>query len=136
MDRIDTYLRRRTAVAEAYNERLGTLDAIQIPVTDPETRISSWHLYSIRLNLDKLSIDRSTFIDEMKTREVMCSMHWLPLHLMPYYRETYGYDYGLFGNAEQDWLRQVSLPIFPAQTEAEIDAVCSAVESIVETFHK
>ncbi|MBD3166285.1 aminotransferase class I/II-fold pyridoxal phosphate-dependent enzyme [bacterium] len=136
MDRIETYLQRRTEIATAYVERLRRLDAIQLPVQDPATRRSSWHLFSIRLNLEKLSIDRATFIDEMKAREVMCSMHWLPLHLMPYYRNEYGYDYGLFENAERDWKRQISLPIFPAQTDEQVDAVCSAVESIVEAFHK
>ncbi|MCB2212936.1 DegT/DnrJ/EryC1/StrS family aminotransferase [bacterium] len=132
--RADDYLAKRAHVAAVYDKRLGQLDAIQLPPRDPATRKHSWHLYSIRLNLDALSIDRAQFIEALREREIYCSMHWLPLHLMPYYRETYGYDNGLFPTAERDWKRQVSLPIFPAQTEEEIDAVCSAIEEVTEVY--
>lgn len=134
LTRASQYLERRTEVAAAYDQRLGTLDSIQLPPREPNTRRHSWHLYSIRLNLETLTIDRAEFIEELKKREIFCSMHWQPLHLMPYYKQTYGYDYGLFPTAERDWLRQVSLPIFPAQTDAEIDAVCAAIEEVVEEF--
>ncbi|HEX04604.1 MAG TPA: UDP-4-amino-4,6-dideoxy-N-acetyl-beta-L-altrosamine transaminase, partial [Bacteroidetes bacterium] len=118
-------------VAARYDERLGQLDAIQLPPRDDSTRQHSWHLYSIRLNLDRLRIDRAQFIEALKDREIFCSMHWKPLHLMPYYVGTYGYGEGLFPVAEREWLRQVSLPIFPAMTDAEVEAVCVDIEEIV-----
>ncbi len=131
LTRADHYLQKRAHVAAEYDARLGRLDAIQLPPRNEATRKHSWHLYSIRLNLEHLSIDRAEFIEALREREIFCSMHWLPLHLMPYYRETYGHGEGLFPVAERDWQRQVSLPIFPAMTDDEIDAVCSAIEEIV-----
>jgi dTDP-4-amino-4,6-dideoxygalactose transaminase len=131
LTRAEEYLAKRAHVAKEYDSRFGQLDAIQLPPRDPNTRRHSWHLYSIRLNLERLTIDRAGFIEALRERDIFCSMHWLPLHLMPYYRETYGYSEGLFPVAERDWVRQISLPIFPAMTDAEIDAVCSALEEVV-----
>ncbi len=134
LSRADLYRSKRTHVATSYNERLGKLDCIQLPPMDERTRQHSWHLYSIRLHLDRLTIDRAEFIEEMNKREIKCSMHWLPLHLMPYYKDRYDYDYGLFPIAERDWKRQVSLPIFSSQSDEEIDAVCVAIEEIANKY--
>lgn len=135
LTRTEQYLERRTAIARAYDERLRELDIVELPPRDETTRQHSWHLYSIRLNLDRLTVDRAQFIDAMRDRGIRCSVHWLPLHMMPYYKETFGYREGLYPMAESIWPRQVSLPIFPQQTDAEVDAVCTAVEQIADERH-
>ena len=88
----------------------------------PEDRIHSWHLFPIRLRLDRLSISRNTFIDELRERGVACSVHWRPLHLHPYYAETFGWRPEDLPAATAVWERLISLPIFPGMREEEIAA--------------
>lgn len=122
---------RREQIAKAYNNAFRSIDALEIPPYDPDTRIHSWHLYALRLNLNQLTINRDEFIRQMQDRGVKCSVHWYPLHLNPYYRETFNTHEGMFPNAEAVWPRLVSLPIFPSMTDEEIAHVIWAVKDIV-----
>ena len=81
---------QREAVARAYGEALADVEELELPADDPD-RIHSWHLYPIRLRLDRLAIDRNAFIDALKEAGVGCSVHWRPLHLHPYYQSTFGW---------------------------------------------
>jgi perosamine synthetase len=108
----------REAIADWYREQLGDVAELDVPVA-PENRIHSWHLFPIRLRLDKLSIDRNTFITELKAAGVGCSVHWRPLHLHPYYRDRMGWTPELFPVATPLWERCVSLPLFPGMREDE-----------------
>ncbi|RLE38313.1 UDP-4-amino-4,6-dideoxy-N-acetyl-beta-L-altrosamine transaminase [Candidatus Woesearchaeota archaeon] len=126
----------RQKIAERYTERFKQLSALEPPPNDPQTRIHSWHLYALRLNLDQLTIDRAVFIEKLKERGVSCSVHWMPLHLHPYYRQTFGLGEGMFPIAEREWRRLVSLPIYPSMTEDEIDYVIEVVQDVTERFSK
>ena len=77
-----------------------------------------------------MSIDRAQFIDEMKAAGVTCSVHWMPLHLHPYYVREYGYRPEEFPQASAVWPRLVSLPIFPGMTRDEVRYVANAVKAI------
>lgn len=121
---------RREEIATRYNTAFSKMVKVEIPPSDPATRQHSWHLYCLRLNLDKLTINRDEFIERLKQSGVTCSVHWYPLHLNPYYRETYATGPGLFAESERQWPRLVSLPLFPMMTEEEIEHVISAVISV------
>ena len=86
---------RRTELALQYTRSLREVEEVIVPRVQPD-RIHSWHLYTIRLRVDRLRIDRAQFIAELKQRGIGTSVHWLPLHMHPYYRETYGYRPGGF----------------------------------------
>lgn len=122
----------RERVAQKFNDCFSGVEAIQIPSYDPEKRRHSWHLYSIRLQLDNLKINRSQFIEHLVERGVFCSVHWLPLHMMPYYRERYGYCPEDFPFAASQWPRLVSLPIFPTMRDDEIDHVIKVVTEVAK----
>ena len=130
LKRAEEFRRARERTAVAYNERFGRLLQLETPAGDSATRLNSWHLYVLRLRLETLKIDRARFIDELRARGVACSVHWLPLHLHPYYRQTYGLGEGLFPVAEREWLRLISLPIFPDMREEELEHVCKTVEAV------
>ena len=70
----------------------------------------AWHLYMLRLNIEHLSIDRARFIEELKKRNIGTSVHFIPLHIHPYYRETYGYQPHDFPVAYREYQRKISLP--------------------------
>jgi FlaA1/EpsC-like NDP-sugar epimerase/dTDP-4-amino-4,6-dideoxygalactose transaminase len=129
--RSDDMWRRRAMLAQRYTEKLERFgDVLETPV-ELENRKSSWHLYPVRLRLESLSIDRAKFIEELKQRNVGCSVHWMPLHLHPFYRKRFGTGPGTCPTATAEWVRLVTLPLFPDMTEAEQDHVCGSIEQVL-----
>lgn len=121
---------KRTRLAQFYSQRLGTFEEIILPTALPD-RIHSWHLYVIRLRLNRLAIDRAAVISELKKAGIGTSVHWMPLHLHPYYRETYGYRAGDLCQAARVYPEIISLPIYPDMNESEIEYVCQQLENIL-----
>ena len=127
--RAEAMRREREAVARRLLEAFADVEELELPATD-ENRIHSWHLFPIRLRLDRLAIDRNAFMEELKARGVGCSVHWRPLHLHPYYEETFGWRAEELPTATRVWQTLVSLPIFPAMREAEIAHVVATVRDL------
>jgi dTDP-4-amino-4,6-dideoxygalactose transaminase len=121
---------RRAAIAGRYTEALASLPQLQIPTAQPWVE-HSWHLYVLRLHLDALSIDRARFMKELAERKIGTSVHFIPLHLHPYYREMYGFKPEDFPVATREYQRALSLPIFSAMTDRDVDDVIEAVKSVV-----
>ena len=128
--RAEAMRRAREAVAARYLAALADLDELELPGQDPNC-VNAWHLFPIRLRLDRFTFDRGAFIEMLARAGVGCSVHWRPLHLHPYYAETFGYRPRDLPAATAVWPRLVSLPIFSSMTEAEIDHVITAVRTIV-----
>jgi dTDP-4-amino-4,6-dideoxygalactose transaminase len=136
----DKFWQRRTEIAMMYNEAFSNVEAIQTPITyhlspktshlTPQTD-HSWHLYVLKLNLAQLSIDRNQFIEELKNRGIGVSVHFIPLHIHPYYRDTYGYKPEDFPVAYETYQRIISLPIYPKMTDEEVGRVIEAVKEVV-----
>lgn len=120
---------RRQTIAEFYLAALGDIQEIELPPID-HNRIHSWHLFPVRLNLDKLVCDRSAFMKKLKQSGVGCSVHWRPLHLHPLYRSRFGWNAEDLPVATRLWTRLVSLPIFPAMSEQEAAHVVETVKKI------
>jgi perosamine synthetase len=131
----DEFLRRRTRLAEGYRERLGGVEEIILPQSLPD-RIHSWHLYSIRLRLDLLRIQRAEVIQQLKDRGIGTSVHWMPLHMHPYYRETYGYRPEDLPTAARIYPELVTLPLFPDMTEGQLDYVAAQLTDIVRSHRR
>lgn len=119
----------RARVAGIYMDALKDVRQLEVPVELPNRR-HSWHLFALRLRLDALRIDRATFIERMNAAGVAASVHWMPLHLHPYYRDTYGYQATDFPVASAIWPTLVSLPLFPGITETEVQRVVEVVRAI------
>ena len=120
----------REAIAAAYHEGLVDVQQVDLPPLREADRIHSWHLYYIRLRLEQLTIDRARFIDELRERGVGASVHWMPLHLHPYYRESYRLQPEDCPRAAAVWPRLISLPIFPGMREDEVAYVISSIRDI------
>ena len=84
----------------------------------------------LRLHPERLRIDRAQFIVELKNRSIGSSVHFIPLHLHPYYRDTYGYQPEDFPAAYNEFQREVSLPIYSKMTDTDIEDVVEAVSAI------
>ena len=120
----------RADIARRYREALADLDEVALP-RDPDDRIHSWHLFPIRLRLERLRGSRDDVLDGLRARGIGTSVHWRPLHLHPYYRETFGWSEADLPRATAVWPRLISLPIFPSMREDEQDAVIAAVRAEV-----
>jgi dTDP-4-amino-4,6-dideoxygalactose transaminase len=123
----------REGIAQRYSDAFSSLAELVIPTVRPD-RSTSWHLYVLRLHLDRLNIDRDGFIEALHRRGVACSVHFIPLHLQPYYRRAYGYQPGDFPQAERQYHACLSLPIYPGMTELEMNHVINAVQNTAAEF--
>lgn len=121
---------RRRALAERYHALLGDVDELELP-TERADRRSAWHLYVVRLHLDRLQLDRDDFVEELAQHGVSTSVHWRPLHLHPYYERTYALGPGDFPVASTEWARMVSLPLYPSMTEGEQEHVAAVVRGVL-----
>lgn len=124
---------RRQQIVRRYNEAFLAMGALQVPVELQEA-VSSWHLYVLRLRLDRLTIDRDAFIDALKERNIGTSVHYRPLHLMTYYREKYALNEGAFPVANDAYRRMVSIPLHPRLSDDDVEDVIGIVGELVETY--
>ena len=90
-------------------------------------RRMAWHLYPIRLDLAQLAIDRRTFIQELRSRNISAGVHFIPVHLLRYYREKYGFKPDDFPVAHREFQRLVTLPLNLRMTDRDVDDVIEAV---------
>jgi perosamine synthetase len=125
----------REQVARQYSEAFSQCDLLQIP-TVLEDRESAWHLYVLRLNLDRLRIGRDQVIEQLKQRGIGTSVHFIPLHLHPYYRETYHYRETDLPIATAEYHRSFSLPIYPGMSSDQIAYVIEQVLAVVMSNRK
>jgi len=131
--RVDAMRDRREQIARRYDEAFGRYPELMTPVVRDDIT-HAWHLYMLRLNDRTLSIDRDSFIQRLKARNIGTSVHFIPLHLHPYYRETYGFESDDLPIAFREYRREISLPIYSAMSDGDVQSVIDAVTAIVEEF--
>jgi dTDP-4-amino-4,6-dideoxygalactose transaminase len=126
---------RRAEIAARYNEAFERCEALQIPAH--RSRIEhAWHVYALRLNAGKLNVSRDEFIEELRKRNIAASVHFIPIHIHPYYRNKYGFKRDDFPVAYSEYQRLVSLPIYPTMLDRDIDDVIEAVTEIAAENRK
>ena len=124
---------RRREVVALYDAAFGQLPALQTPVERSNVK-SAWHLYVLRLHLDRLKINRAQFIEELKARQIGTSVHFIPIHLHPYYTEKYGWQPEDFPVTYAEYQRTISLPLHPGLTDDDVADVITAVTDVCEAF--
>lgn len=135
LDRLAAMQARRDAVVRRYDAAFSALLEVELPTRRLEV---DWarHIYALRLNLDRLTIGRDRFIEEMKARNIGASVHFIPIHSFTYYRDRYGYRSDDFPVASREFGRLVSIPLNPTLADADVDDVVDAVTGIVEAFRR
>ena len=130
--KLDDFIAVRQHYAQLYDAAFAGLAEIEAPIRHPD-RTHIYHLYVLRLDLTRLTIDRAQFIEELKQRKIGTSVHFIPVHLHPFYRERYGYQPGDLPQAEAHYPRIISLPLYPRMSESDIRYVIDSVLDIVYT---
>jgi dTDP-4-amino-4,6-dideoxygalactose transaminase len=124
---------RRCEIAQRYHKAFSDLPELQIPIDRADCQ-HAWHLYILRLNLERLKVDRAGFIEGLKQLKIGASVHFIPLHLHPYYRHTYGYTPSDFPIANQEFQRVISLPIYSKMSDQDVTDVIQAVQELVSEY--
>jgi perosamine synthetase len=133
LERAEELLQARRALARGYIERLSAspvADLVELPADAPDGS-HAWHLFIIRLATDRIGIDRAAVIEGLKACGIGTSVHFIPLHLHPYYRDRWGYRPADLPVAAREYERVVSLPIWPGMTDGDLDRVTDALESVL-----
>jgi dTDP-4-amino-4,6-dideoxygalactose transaminase len=129
LERAELMRAERESLAHAYLGELADVAELELPVV-PHHRIHAWHLFPIRLRLDRLSVDRNGFMQQLKAAGVGCAVHWRPLHLHPYYQVHFGWKQEDLPTATAEWPRLVSLPLFPGMRPDERAHVVETVRQL------
>lgn len=133
--KLDQFQKRRREIVNRYFSGLSQCQEIQLP-TERSYVESAWQIFAIRLNLDRLTIDRNRFIQELKSRNIGASVHFIPIHIHPYYRDKYGFAPLDFPITHEQYLRLISLPINLRMTDEDADDVIEAVTGIASEFRR
>ncbi len=126
---------RRRAVVALYDQAFAQEDALETPVERPEVE-HAWHLYVLRLRLEALRIDRDQFIEELTNRNIGTSVHFIPIHLHPYYRDKYAFTPESYPIAYSNYRRMISLPLNVRLSDADVADVIEAVRDVVSDFRR
>lgn len=124
MTRLTHYVERRHEIAQRYNELLADLP-VTLPWQHPDS-YSAYHLYVIRLQLDKISKTHLQVFEALRAKDIMVNLHYIPVHIQPYYQQM-GFKAGDFPEAEQYYREAISIPMHPTLTETEQDQVVSVL---------
>lgn len=135
LKKLDRFQARRHEIVQQYNAAFSQLPELQIPTERAHVE-SAWHLYVLRLHLDRLRIDRAQFIEELKALNIGTSVHFIPNHIQPYYRDKYGYKPDDFPVAYREYQRLISLPIYPRMSDQDVADVVKAVTMVVERYRR
>jgi dTDP-4-amino-4,6-dideoxygalactose transaminase len=129
LKRAHAFQRRRAEVAALYSRRLAPLPLILPPEAAPAD-LHSWHLYAVRLD-DPGGVTRDAFIDALFARGIGCGVHYIPLHLQPYWRDRYDLSPAQFPHSQRAFERLVSLPLYSSMEGGEVDRVADAVTAVL-----
>lgn len=128
MQRLDKFVERRWFLANRYNQLLQDLPLI-LPWQDPDTK-SSWHLYVIRLKLNKIDKTRQQVFEELRQEKIGVNVHYIPIHTQPYYRQL-GFSWGDFPEVEKYYQEAISLPLYYSLTHEDQDRVVTTLQRIL-----
>jgi len=124
--------KRREEIARQYNDAFRSIEELEMPACRAHVD-HAWHIYALRLHPHRMKISRSEFIAELRRRNIAASVHFIPVHAHRYYADAYSYQLEDFPIAWREYQRLVSLPIYPAMTDADVSDVIDTVRDVCAT---
>jgi len=133
LGRLDANVARRRAIAARYSAALREMPGAIVPAI-AQGVLPAWHLYPIRVDSSRLTAGRAEVFRALRAENIGVNVHYVPVHLHPYYRDRFGYKGGEFPNAESAYESLISLPMFHGMTDADVADVISAVEKVTQYY--
>lgn len=134
MKKLDKFIERRKEIVNKYNEAFAEMPEVVIPYQSPDSD-SSWHLYILKLNLHKLTNDRSEIFEKLIALNIGVNVHYIPVHTLNYYQQL-GYKKGSLPKAEDLYEKIITLPLFPRMTDEDLVDVIEAVKTVIMQVKK
>ena len=131
LKKIDRFLGRRKEIAKMYNKSLGDINEIILP-TERDYVKSAWHLYAIQVQ----GIDRRKFFERLHKEGILVQVHYMPLHMHPFYQNKFGYKLGDFPVAEKYYENAITLPLFPKMIDSDVKRVIETVKKVISYCKK
>jgi perosamine synthetase len=135
LKKLDANLARRRAIAERYTKAFRDIPGVKIPAVQPNVN-PAWHLYPIRVDTEVLIADRAQIFRALRAENIGVNVHYIPVHLHPYYRDRFGYKGGEFPMAEDAYCRLISLPMFHSMSDQDVADVIAAVGKVIRHYAK
>ena len=127
--KLESFIEARTRLVEAYNRAFADVAEFELPPNKDDCR-HAWHLYMLRLNLDTIEIDRNEFIAVLNSKGIAASVHFIPIPLHPFFAPFASRPENQCPQAMALYPRLVSLPLYPAMTESDVEYVAESAKEI------
>jgi perosamine synthetase len=128
-------VKRRQEIADHYSKAFSDLSGVLPPIERPDIS-SAWHIYPIRLQLDRLTAGRREVFEALRAENIGVNVHYIPVHLHPYYRARFGFRGGEYPIAEDAYERLITLPLFHGMTDLDMNDVVTAVNKIIAYYQR
>ncbi len=130
MDKLDRFIQRRREIAARYDEAFSEMKEIVIP-SEQENVKAVYHIYVIQLQLERLKTGRKEIFEALRAENIGVNVHYIPVHLHPYYQRKFGYKKGDYPRAEDYYERAITLPVFPMMSDEDVEHVIGAVKKVM-----
>lgn len=131
LKKLDSFITRRREIAAIYSKAFEDVEYIKIPI-EPKGRRSAYHLYVLQIDFEKLGKSRADVMNELRGKGIGTQVHYIPLHLQPYYKRSFGCKKGDYPAAEGYYDKTLSLPVYPRMTDKEIEKVADSVADVLK----
>ncbi len=135
MRKLDRFIQRRREIAARYNEAFSEIEEIITPLEEANVK-AAYHIYVIQLKTEKLKTDRKKVFEALRAENIGVNVHYIPLHLHPFYQDKFGYRRGDYPKAERYYDRAITLPIFPKMNDKDVEDVIKAVCKVVTYYRR
>lgn len=133
--KLPDWVKRRQEIARCYDAAFAEMPAVE-PLEVRKDVSHAYHVYMIRLNLAQLRVTRAKVFSALRAERIGVNVHYIPVHLHPFYRKRFGTEPGLCPVAEAAYERLITLPIFPQMGDKDVDDVISAVHKVTEAYKR
>jgi len=135
LKKIDRFIKRRREIVAKYNKAFKNIEEVITP-TERDYVKSAWHIYPIQLVLERLKIGRKKIFEELQKEGIGVQVHYIPLHLQPFYKKRFNYKKGDFPITERYYKRAITLPLFPKMTDKEVMRVIKIVKKVINLYKR
>lgn len=130
LKRLDWNISQRQSIADFYNQKFAGNERLSPPFVASNVS-HAWHLYPLKFHFDQMSINKKELFQQLRTKNICVQVHYIPVHLQPYYRKNYGFKKGDFPHAEEFYQKEVSLPMFPNLSKKDMKYVADCVLELI-----
>jgi len=131
LKKLNMFRKRRLEIVARYNNAFNNIESIQIPFESNDCS-SNFHLYVLLFDFKKIGIERAQFMSRLKKRGIQTQVHYIPVYTHPFYRQTFGTNPGDCPNAESYYQQCLSIPLYPAMSDSDVEKVISNILSITD----